>query len=161
MSTRRSTVRAVTSGDQVRALRQRMGLTQERLGELCDLPRTKIVEIESGTNKAGSWMIRRRLATGFRLHVETMADLLDGVITVDEAELRARAGEGGARSGRLRERPEWPEALVTASAAASVTDPDLRQEDFDRVGLLYDGDALPRTLSARILVQLTRALRPA
>lgn len=144
----------------MRALRQRLGLTQERLGELCDLPRTKIVEIEANTNKAGSWMIRRRLATGFRLHVETMADLLDGEVTVDEAERRSREGEGAARGGRLHDRREWPDVLATATAAASVTDPDLSQEDFGRVGLLYDGDALPRTLSARILVQLARALRP-
>lgn len=123
------------------------------------LPRTKVVEVETGTNKAGTWAIRKGLATGFRLRVETMAGLLDGAITVDDAERLARSGEGDAVSGRLTTRAEWEEVLAAARAAAEVTDPDLRQEDFERAGRLYDGDAVPRPLTPRLLVQLARALR--
>jgi transcriptional regulator with XRE-family HTH domain len=147
------------TGERVRALRLRLGLTQEELGARSGLPRTKIVEIESGTNKAGSWAIRRGLAIGFRLRVETLADLLDGALSVDDAERRARAGEGDTTSGRLHDRPEWPTVLRAAREAAGVTDPDLGQEDFERVGLLYNGEAIPRSLTPRMILQLARALR--
>lgn len=151
----------MTAGERVRELRLRLGLTQEQVGERAGLERTKIVDIEHGKNQASTWLVRRGLATAFRLRVETLSDFLDGAITVDDAERRSREGEGAVVSRRLRDRPEWPEVAAAAQAAATVTDPDLRQEDFDRAGRLYDGESMPKQLSPRMVVQFARAIRSA
>jgi transcriptional regulator with XRE-family HTH domain len=134
-------------------------MTQERLAEKADLPRTKIVEVENGDNKATSWHIRAGLARGFGVRIETVAGLLDGVLTVAEVERRAKSGEAAEGASRLSARSEWIDVLSKAKAAAEVTDPDVRQEDFERVGTLYDGEAFPRPLTPKLLINLASALR--
>lgn len=55
-------VNVTTPGDRLRALRQILGWTQDRLAGASNLARTKIVEIEAGTNAATTWRIRKGLA---------------------------------------------------------------------------------------------------
>lgn len=150
-------VNVTTPGDRVRALRQLLGWTQDRLASGSGLARTKIVEIENGANAATTWRIRKGLADAVGVRVETMADLLDGAIEPAEVVRRREAGTEKAVVGRLRDRPEWAATSAAAQAAAAVTDPDLAAASFERVGSLYDGEAIP-TLTPRLILQLCRAL---
>lgn len=152
-------VNVTTPGDRVRALRLLLGWTQDRLATASGIARTKIVEIESGTNAATTWRIRKGLADAVGVRVETMADMLDDAIEPAEVLRRIRAGTEKAIVGRLRDRPEWEAALAAAQAAAAVTEPDLTPEDFARAGSLYDAAALPTPLTPRFVLQLCRILR--
>lgn len=128
-------VNVITPGDRVRALRQLLGWTQDKLATASGIARTKIVEIETGANAATTWRIRKGLADAVGVRVEAVV-------------------------GRLRDRPEWPAALAATQAAAAAADPDLTPEDFDRAGTLYDGAAIPVPLTPRFVLQLCRILRP-
>lgn len=150
-------VNVITPGDRVRALRQLLGWTQDRLATASGIARTKVVEIETGANAATTWRIRKGLADAVGVRVETMADMLDGAVEPAEVLRRIQAGTEKAVVGRLRDRPEWQSTLAAAQAAAAVTDPDLAAADFERVGLLYDGEPIPK-LTPRLILQLCRIL---
>lgn len=94
-------------------------------------------------------------AVGVR--VETMADMLDGAIEPAEVMRRRAAGTEKAVVGRLRDRPEWAATSAATQTAAAVTDPDLPAAAFERVGSLYDGEAIP-ALTPRLILQLCRIL---
>lgn len=82
--------------DLVRALRERLGLTQEDLAERAkaehpSFDRVYVSKIEAGTNKATSAKMRDGLAAAFGLSRGDLEDYLSERISVDEAVRRMRA----------------------------------------------------------------------
>lgn len=73
-----------TPGARIRALRNRLGWTQEGLGRRAGFPPERLTvyvsQFETGKNGATSWEARVQLARGFDVPVESMAAYLDGEI---------------------------------------------------------------------------------
>ena len=67
-----------TTSERLRALRQAIGVTQARLGELCGLTRVEVVQLETGKNKGTSYATRAALAKGVDVPVDAIAAYLDG-----------------------------------------------------------------------------------
>lgn len=79
------TVPVMDAAERIRALRRRLGLTQEQLGAQGGLRRTEITRLESGANQATSYETRKALSRCFGLSIEELAAYLDGESTVDAA----------------------------------------------------------------------------
>jgi transcriptional regulator with XRE-family HTH domain len=102
-------VPAETSADRIRALRLRLGMTQEALGEACRMPRNRLIvsQLETGKNGATSYATRAQLAEGFDVPLEALAAYLDGAVS-----LRGILALRG-----MRDRAEWWRELVAAAEA--------------------------------------------
>ncbi len=108
--------------DRVKALRDKLGLTQEQLaaqsipeGETKPfLRREEIAKIEQGDNQGGSSRVREGLAAGFGLQLPDAIAFIKGRITVDEA-LRRRWMKSGAPKLN-RDLPGWMESEAKARA---------------------------------------------
>ena len=79
-------------GNKIRALRTRLGLTQEGVAERGGgIDRTEVVAVETGRNKATTVRIRGALARGLGLSIEQLGAFLSGDLGIDEVETLARA----------------------------------------------------------------------
>ncbi len=89
-------------GARVRALRQRLGLTQEQLSLAGRLERTEVVNVEAGRNLVTSHRMRCALARAFGLEQHDADAFIDGTLSLDRAvrlaQLAARRAGGGAGS---------------------------------------------------------------
>lgn len=70
---------------QVRALRTRLGLTQEQLAERAGIRRQEANKIEVGKNQCSSARIQRGLAKGFGLPLDHLLAYLDARLPLDAA----------------------------------------------------------------------------
>lgn len=68
--------------ERIRALRQAIGVTQERFAEMGALSRIEMVQLETGKNKASSYATRDALARGADVPVEALAAYLDQEINL-------------------------------------------------------------------------------
>ena len=151
----------MTIGERVRALRERVGISQGELARRGGLRRVEVNQIENGANAAGSWNIRAGLARGIGVDVVTLAAYIDGELDPGTVfDRRTVDMPVQQRPALLADRPEWSEALTAARSAALVTDPDLGEEDWARVGRLYDGPSLPAKITPRLILQRARTLHP-
>lgn len=79
-------------GVRLKDLRERLGLTQEALAQASDLSdRSDIARLEGGWNKGSGAVMRRKLAKGLGLSLDTAYAYLDGEISLDEALVRRAA----------------------------------------------------------------------
>lgn len=152
----------MTVAERVRALRERVGISQGELARRSGLKRVEVNQIENGANQAGSWNIRAGLARGIGVDVVALAAYIDGEIGLgDVFEKRIVDMPVQQRPSLLENRPEWEEALAAARSAALVSDPDLGDDDWRRVGQLHDGPSLPARVTPRLILQLARTLHSA
>ena len=79
------TLSAVELKDRLRALRKKIGITQEALAAKGGLDRVEVSNLESGRNQATSVRILRGLAIGFGLSLQDTADFIDGQLDVETA----------------------------------------------------------------------------
>ena len=96
-----------TTAARVRALRKKLGVTQDQLADQCDITRVEVVLLEAGRNKATSYAMRAALAKGVDVPVEAIAAYLDGEI--DLAALLTLRGTYASTQwwrGLLARRPE-------------------------------------------------------
>jgi transcriptional regulator with XRE-family HTH domain len=82
---------ASPSAEKVKALRARLGLTQEALSKQCGERHTFIPSIEGGKNKATTTRAVLALAQGAGVTVIAMLDYLRGALSLDEM-LPAKGG---------------------------------------------------------------------
>jgi transcriptional regulator with XRE-family HTH domain len=81
------------AGERVRALREALGLTQQKLADGGGLSRDDVSRIETGRNKARSSRVRKGLATGFGLSLEAMFAFVEGELSVAAAAKSAKPPE--------------------------------------------------------------------
>lgn len=105
-------------GRRLRAARQRLGWSQEKLGEASELGRLKIVHIEGGRNNAGSVAVRDGLAAAFGAPAEVVSKFLFGEFEGPEAAAEWLLSQRTYHS-RLEVGPIW-----RVAAAANGDDPD-------------------------------------
>jgi DNA-binding XRE family transcriptional regulator len=120
-----STIRDVpTAADLVKALRVRLGLTQDALAEKAEIRRTDVVRIEVGTNKVTSYALRQALAVGFGLSLDELVAYLSGKMTVEAAVEAIARHKGGAPAKPEADDPlpERASAVVFARAAGYPED---------------------------------------
>lgn len=79
-------------GSAVRRAREALGLTQDDLAKFAGLERTHLSNLERGKNAGTGGELRAGLAQGFGVVVESVVELLEGRISVDEFTKRARPG---------------------------------------------------------------------
>ncbi len=85
----------------MRALRARLGVTQDAVADRGGFPRAKMSKFESGDNAATTADAQMELADGFGLSRETIAQYLDEELTLDDL---IEAMSGKAHSGDHRTR---------------------------------------------------------
>lgn len=151
----------MTVAERVRALRERVGISQGELARRSGLKRVEVNQIENGANQAGSWNIRAGLARGVGVDVVTLAAYIDGEIGLGNVFERRNVDMPAHRIAILGDRPEWEESLAAARSAATVSDPDLDDDDWRRVEQLRDGPSLPARITPRLILQLARTLHSA
>lgn len=77
-------------GEQVRALRKALALTQETVASRAGIQRTRIVRIESNHEAGSSPNVRRGLAVAFGLSLDDLDLYLRGELSLAGALRRAR-----------------------------------------------------------------------
>jgi transcriptional regulator with XRE-family HTH domain len=145
----------------VRALRRHTGQTQEAAADKSGvLGRDEFSRIETGRILATSSRARTGLARAFDLRVETMSDLLDGHISLEEAIRRIGERERPVGSPRLSDRPEWKTTNVLAEAQAlhrqmyGSSSPAL----WAQLAEVLDSAPFPRPLTPGFLASVAHAL---
>lgn len=73
------------TGSRVRALRERLGLSQEKLAAAAQLSRVEVVKAESGANKMTSFRMRTGFARAFGMSVEQFEAFICGELDVEGA----------------------------------------------------------------------------
>jgi transcriptional regulator with XRE-family HTH domain len=145
----------------VRALRRHTGQTQQAAADKSGvLSRDEFSRIEIGRIKASSARAQAGLGRAFDLRVETIADLLEGKITLEEAIARIGERDSPAGSARLSDRPEWKESNLVAEAQAlyrQMHGPS-SPEVWTRLASVLDSGAFPRPLTPGFLAQVAHAL---
>jgi transcriptional regulator with XRE-family HTH domain len=91
-------VAELTTADRAKALREAIGLTQEKLAERSEgcLTRVEVNQIEAGRNKLTSWAARDGLARAADVPIEALSAYVDGEIDLT-ALLLLRGSRGAAR----------------------------------------------------------------
>ena len=81
----------------LRAFRESIPISQEKLGKLAGISRVRINKIESGLDKMSSAKTRDALARGLGLSRDEFEELLSGHMTAEAAarRVRRRASAGG------------------------------------------------------------------
>jgi transcriptional regulator with XRE-family HTH domain len=112
--------------DRVRALRDALGLTQEKVAELSrELLRTEVVKIEKGQNQATSHRIREALSRAFGVRLDDMSAYLDARIDLDELLRRRERPQASALD--LDALPPNLRSLVEKSAPGTYADAEILQ----------------------------------
>lgn len=75
----------------VRALRTKLGWSQEELALRAAVHRVNIVRVETGSNKLSSYAMRAALARGFGLTLEDVNAFLAGRLSIKQALSRRAA----------------------------------------------------------------------
>lgn len=100
--------------DRVKALREKLGLSQVKLAELAGFSSQSLVgKIETGANRASSYETRAGLARGFGLPFEMLVGYLEGDFPLDEVAALATPPLKGANQS-----PKAPAAPRSAQEAA-------------------------------------------
>lgn len=71
-------------GEQLKAARKHLGLTQQQLADAAGVDRIMIAHVETGVNKAGAYHLRASLAKGLRVSIENLSAYLEEQITLDD-----------------------------------------------------------------------------
>lgn len=99
--------------DLIRALRMRLNCTQEHLADQAGLKRVQYVQLETGHNKASSYLIRDGLAKAVDVPINALAEYLDGKLELkDLMRLRGTYATG-----------DWWRPLVRAQHNAEEAEP--------------------------------------
>lgn len=69
----------------VKALRERLGLSQQAVADRGGFPRPQLAKIETGHNKLSTADMRRQLALGLGVTVRTLEAYIEGGMTLDDA----------------------------------------------------------------------------
>lgn len=77
-------------GEEVRALRKALGLTQDAVAARAGIQRTRVVRIEGNQEAGSSWNVRRGLALAFGLSLDDLDMYLRGELSLAGALRRAR-----------------------------------------------------------------------
>lgn len=104
----------------VRALRKRMGLSQEKLSELGGFPRHEVSKIENGERQMRSFPARQQLARAFSLSIDDLSAYLDGRLSLESVH-RIQNVEGPAQVKLHGDFPGWMAAEFDARAMAGGT----------------------------------------
>lgn len=146
-----------TPGELLTVLRKRAKLTQQDVADRSGLTRVEVARVEGGWNAASSGRMRTGFAKAFKLWPETVDALLEGKLTVDQAD--ARRGEvTGARSPRLADRPEWAEVLPLAQALAAQFYGHIGPSVWTAIEDVLDSPPFPRPLTPAFVAQIGAAL---
>lgn len=149
----------MSTADLVRALRERLGLTQEALAERAKtehptFDRVYLSKIESGANKATSAKIRDGLAAAFGLNRGDLEDYLSERISLDEAARRTR-------TARKSDPQVITHARFTAALAEAFRAGQYTVEDLDAARMVFRNgqDALtPEDDPVRVAAALLRCV---
>jgi transcriptional regulator with XRE-family HTH domain len=76
--------RGMDTGAAVRALRERLGLSQEAVAERGGFTRSEMSKIESGANKLSSLAMLQKLASGFGVSPVRLTQYVAGRISLDQ-----------------------------------------------------------------------------
>ncbi len=147
---RRSEVRKVVAAyvaDRLRKECEKRGKASE-IARAIHFTRVHVAAVARGDNAAGDdfcdamadyWGMTRA-------HLDKVASAWADENGVDVS------GPRGTKSGRLRERPEWVDALVSAKAVFR----DIPGEYFERVGMIFDD--VPQRIDAQFIGQMARIM---
>ena len=104
----------------VRALRKRMGLSQEKLSELGDFPRHEVSKIENGERQMRSFPARQQLARAFSLTIDDLSAYLEGRLSLENVR-RIQNAEAPAMMKMHGDFPGWMDAELDARQMAGGT----------------------------------------
>jgi len=77
----------------VKALRERLGLSQQAVADRGGFPRPQLAKIETGHNKLSTADMRRQLAQGLGVNLRTLEAYIEGGMTLDDAVSTVTGGE--------------------------------------------------------------------
>jgi transcriptional regulator with XRE-family HTH domain len=69
----------------VKALRERLGLSQQAVADRGGFPRPQLAKIETGHNKLSTADMRRQLAQGLGVNLRTLEAYIEGGMSLDDA----------------------------------------------------------------------------
>lgn len=69
----------------VKALRERLGLSQQAVADRGGFPRPQLAKIETGHNKLSTAEMRRQLAQGLGVNLRTLEAYIEGGMSLDDA----------------------------------------------------------------------------
>lgn len=138
---------STTLGPRLRELRERLGMTQQQVGERAGYGRDAINKLESGKLQASSARMRDGLADAFSLSRADLDAFVGGRITVDEAAERSWPTKPAAA----------PDAAPPAEIRVVRDDPESSADGLEIVvGEAFDARAhQPRDMEA--VLRLTRS----
>lgn len=159
-------------GARLRALREHLGLTHDRVVALSadaaarmnaragvnrydKIGRTTLSSMESGRLIAEPDHVRGVLASVYGLTRDELADYLDGVLSLSDAVGAIQARQGRGSLPTYSDHPEW-EKLV---AEARRDDPELTDETFEEVGRNPFLHAPIESVDARFVAHVARAVQ--
>lgn len=107
--------------ERVKALRARLGLSQEAVSGRGGPTRTEMSKIEAGFNKLTTITMRAKLARGLGIDIVDLGKYLDGDLTLDAIGEAPREESIGERVLRARTRAGMTQASVSAAAGVDQT----------------------------------------